>query len=149
MSETVNHPDHYKTGNYECIDVMREVFGKEATQTFCKLNAFKYLWREDEKGGIEDLQKAAWYLNTFLDMEFVKHCDDPEKESEEDQPGFGEALVNLFYEVTQSVRDFNDPHSDRNKRYAYFKKMQADGKDDKIAFFLAAFSDLSEDNNEQ
>ena len=45
MTETVNHPDHYKTGNYECIEVMKEVFGEDAWKDFCKMNAFKYLWR--------------------------------------------------------------------------------------------------------
>ena len=33
---------------------MVETFGKEATQNFCLLNAFKYIWRAGEKNGIED-----------------------------------------------------------------------------------------------
>ena len=26
--DMVNHPSHYETGKFECIDVMEEVFGK-------------------------------------------------------------------------------------------------------------------------
>ena len=41
-AESVSHPAHYNQGKYECIDVMLETFGKEATKNFCLLNAFKY-----------------------------------------------------------------------------------------------------------
>ena len=65
-SETVNHPDHYKAGQYECIYVMVEIFGKEAVVNFCLCNAFKYLYRCRKKNGTEDLHKAAWYLNKIF-----------------------------------------------------------------------------------
>jgi hypothetical protein len=29
-------------------------------------NAIKYLWRADLKGGVEDLQKARWYIDREL-----------------------------------------------------------------------------------
>lgn len=66
--ETVNHPDHYNHGTYECIDVMVDVFGEKAVIDFCHLNAFKYIWRADKKNGIEDLNKAAWYLNKEAEL---------------------------------------------------------------------------------
>ena len=62
MSSNVYHPNHYN-GKYECIEVMRDVFGDEAVKTFCKLNAFKYLWRASKKNGDEDLEKAYYYTN--------------------------------------------------------------------------------------
>ena len=68
-SEAVNHPSHYNQGKYECIDVMLETFGREATKSFCLLNAFKYIWRTGEKNGNEDIEKAIWYLNEFLELE--------------------------------------------------------------------------------
>ena len=41
--ESVNHPDHYKVGDYECIDVNGiSLYGKDAVINFCMLNAFKY-----------------------------------------------------------------------------------------------------------
>ncbi len=68
-SEAVNHPSHYNQGKFECIDVMVETFGNEATQDFCVLNAFKYIWRSREKGGVSDLEKALWYLKKYLELE--------------------------------------------------------------------------------
>lgn len=67
--ENVDHPKHYKSGQYECIDVMVDVFGVEATKNFCKLNAFKYLWRSDMKNGKEDILKANWYLEKLHELE--------------------------------------------------------------------------------
>ena len=61
--EAVNHPKHYQGSKYECIEVMRDVFGDDAVKTFCTLNAFKYIWRAGKKNGSEDLNKAAWYTN--------------------------------------------------------------------------------------
>lgn len=63
----VNHPKHYNTGCIECIDAMEAAFGKEAVKAFCRLNAFKYLWRSDHKGKAkEDLEKSVWYLTKAL-----------------------------------------------------------------------------------
>jgi hypothetical protein len=67
--EMVNHPQHYNHGKYECIDVMVENFGKEAVQHFCLLNAFKYAWRSNYKNGIEDVKKAMWYLDKYVELE--------------------------------------------------------------------------------
>lgn len=67
-NDNVNHPNHY-TGKYECIDVMVETQGIEAAKNFCTCNAFKYLWWHDKKNGVEDVKKAAWYLNKFIELE--------------------------------------------------------------------------------
>lgn len=69
MSEHVDHPAHYKARKHECFEVMQDVFGEEATKAFCKLNAFKYLWRAEHKGRKEDIEKAVWYLNWYLYIE--------------------------------------------------------------------------------
>lgn len=66
--EEVNHPTRYNSNKYECIDVMVDVFGEEETAAFCKLNAFKYIWREKRKGGVEDIDKAIWYLNKYKEL---------------------------------------------------------------------------------
>lgn len=71
--EAVNHPAHYNQGKYECIDVMLETFGVEATQNFCLLNAFKYIWRTGEKNGVEDIKKAKWYLEKYIELEGESH----------------------------------------------------------------------------
>lgn len=65
-ADNVNHPSHY-TGKYECIDVMQDVFGDEATNNFCLCNAFKYIWRARKKNGLEDVKKAVWYLKKYIE----------------------------------------------------------------------------------
>lgn len=71
--DMVNRPPHYTHGQYECIDVMVDTFGKEAVQHFCLLNAFKYVWRSEHKNGIEDVKKAWWYLDKYLQLEVETH----------------------------------------------------------------------------
>jgi hypothetical protein len=58
-SDPVNHPEHYKTGGIETIDFI------EAKSLGYNLgNVVKYVTRSDHKGNkLQDLQKAAWYLN--------------------------------------------------------------------------------------
>ncbi|MBX7271096.1 DUF3310 domain-containing protein [Pseudomonas chloritidismutans] len=54
----VNHPPHY-TGHpsgVECIEVAELL-------PFTLGNAFKYVFRHGQKGGLEDLRKAHWYLD--------------------------------------------------------------------------------------
>ena len=76
--DNVNHPAHYETGKFECIDVMVETQGIEATQNFCLCNAFKYLYRHGKKNGVEDIQKANWYLNKYLELEDMKNVEPEE-----------------------------------------------------------------------
>lgn len=65
---SVVHPNHYNSGKYECIEVMKEVFGEEAVKLFCAMNAFKYLWRYNKKNGEEDVAKACNYLKIRSDL---------------------------------------------------------------------------------
>lgn len=73
-SDNVNHPSHYKTGNFECIDVMIETQGVEAVKNFCICNAFKYLYRHNGKNDVEDIKKAKWYIEKYLELEGEKHA---------------------------------------------------------------------------
>ena len=71
MEEQVNHPSHYNQGGIECIDAMVSAFGNDSVITFCKLNAFKYIWRSGSKDGnseSQDLSKAVWYLNKATEL---------------------------------------------------------------------------------
>lgn len=69
MSDNVNHPSHYETGKFECIDVMVETQGAKATKDFCVCNALKYIYRHKRKNGLEDIQKAIWYLNKAVELD--------------------------------------------------------------------------------
>jgi len=68
-TDVVNNPDHYNTGNIECIDAIEESMSSVAFKGYLKGNCMKYLWRYDYKGKqVEDLEKAGWYLHKLTDM---------------------------------------------------------------------------------
>lgn len=58
-------PEHYK-GKVECIDALEVILGRNGVEDFCTGNAVKYLWRWRKKNGLEDLQKAQWYINKLV-----------------------------------------------------------------------------------
>lgn len=59
-------PDYYKRGGMECWDVIRVLTG-DAYKAFLFGNVVKYLWRYDDKGGVEDLRKARTYLTMMIE----------------------------------------------------------------------------------
>lgn len=67
MTDNVNHPAHYETGKFECIEVMLETQGVEAVLNFCQCNAFKYLYRAKRKNGLEKVEgidtTRGWYTS--------------------------------------------------------------------------------------
>lgn len=75
----VSHPSHYisETG-LEVIDVIEaftfDLKGIEATDT---ANVIKYICRWKEKNGLQDLEKAMWYLKHL-----INHVEKLEKENE-------------------------------------------------------------------
>ena len=62
MTDNVNHPKHYTKhpSGVECITITEHM-------SFCLGNAIKYLWRADLKNGIEDLEKARWYITREIE----------------------------------------------------------------------------------
>lgn len=76
----VSHPDHYKSGKYEVIDIIDEFTkGLEGTEAVCTANAIKYILRWKKKNGIQDVKKAIWYLTHLVeqlenDEEQYKKC---------------------------------------------------------------------------
>lgn len=63
MSDPVHNPSHYQSGGIEVIDVI-EAFGLG----FHLGNVVKYVLRAGRKGdALEDLEKAAWYLDREID----------------------------------------------------------------------------------
>ena len=63
----VNHPPHYTAGKVECIDALESATtGLHGIEAVCTANAIKYLWRWKQKNGVEDLQKAKWYIERLI-----------------------------------------------------------------------------------
>lgn len=61
--DPVNHPSHYTQGGIECIDALEAAtMGLEGIEAVCTANAIKYAWRWKQKNGVEDIDKAIWYL---------------------------------------------------------------------------------------
>lgn len=62
MECNVVHPKHYiqHPSGVECITITEHM-------NFCLGNAVKYIWRADLKGGVEDLEKAKWYIQREIE----------------------------------------------------------------------------------
>jgi len=65
VTDLVNHPPHYGShpSGVECITIVEHM-------NFNVGNAIKYLWRAGLKDGVdpvEDLKKAAWYVNREIE----------------------------------------------------------------------------------
>jgi len=66
--DNVNRPQHYNSGKVECIDAIESaVVNKQGFEATCVANVIKYLWRYEQKNGVEDVKKAQWYLNKLID----------------------------------------------------------------------------------
>lgn len=66
------NPSHYTKGNIECIAYITETLGTDGTISFCQGNVTKYLHRWKDKNGVQDLEKAQWYLNKMIEIANTK-----------------------------------------------------------------------------
>ena len=63
MNDNVNRPKHYTQGKVECIDAIESAtMGLVGIIAVCVANVIKYVWRFALKNGVEDLDKADYYL---------------------------------------------------------------------------------------
>jgi hypothetical protein len=65
------NPDHYKRGNIEAIEAIKESMTEEAYLGYLKGNILKYLWRWDSKHDttqeqVTCIKKAGWYLAEMI-----------------------------------------------------------------------------------
>jgi hypothetical protein len=67
MKKDAINPSHYKQGDIECIDAIESaVVNKSGAEAVQVGNIMKYLWRYEEKNGIEDVTKCRWYLERLI-----------------------------------------------------------------------------------
>lgn len=67
MTDMINQPPHYTYGDIEIIDVIEMITSQyPADVAFVIGNAIKYISRAPHKNGVEDLNKAVWYLNRAI-----------------------------------------------------------------------------------
>ena len=67
MADNVNHPSHYADKKIEVIDYIRDTLEEAGFVDYCLGNVIKYVSRWRKKGGVEDLKKAAVYLNWAIE----------------------------------------------------------------------------------
>lgn len=103
MAENINHPSYYggESNPYEAIKVI-EAWGLD----FCLGNTIKYISRAGYKNPeteIEDLEKAAWYLNHYIES-LKKNQEKKQKENIKSYPyGFckDESLAAKYHGFTR------------------------------------------------
>ena len=102
MADNVNHPSHYTQQPHECI-WFTEKLG------FCLGNAVKYVWRAQDKNGVEDLKKARWYLSRVIEQQLPLELDDEiwadgnEKLAECSFTGEQEQILRTLWFLAQGV----------------------------------------------
>ena len=68
MADMVNHPKHYTSGKIEVIRIMEDQLTPEEYRGYIKGQVIKYITRERHKNGLEDLEKAYWYLGRLINL---------------------------------------------------------------------------------
>lgn len=80
--DMVNHPKHYTSGTLgiEVINTMEMCTTREEFMGYLRCNALKYISRFENKNGLEDVKKCAWYVKKYLAVQGLeeKDCKDEE-----------------------------------------------------------------------
>lgn len=61
--------EHYNTTEIDPLQAYREgLLTEEEFKGFCKGNIIKYVYRYEQKNGIDDLKKARDYINELISL---------------------------------------------------------------------------------
>lgn len=66
-ADSVNSPKYYYKGGLECIQVIKAQLTPEQYKGYLYGNVLKYMWRWQDKNGLEDLKKAEHYLHWLIE----------------------------------------------------------------------------------
>lgn len=120
--DSVDNPFHYASGGVETIEAIEASMTPEAFRGFLKGNVMKYVWRYENKNGLEDLKKAKWYLKALifaLEMEQEKEALDTIEGNCKDgfcpMPGASspDTIVGVRFDDPPMGSSFFDPIYDR------------------------------------
>ena len=75
--DMVNHPKHYTSGTLgiEVINTMEMCSTEEEFMGYLRCNALKYISRFENKNGLEDVKKCAWYVKKYLTVQGLDEKD--------------------------------------------------------------------------
>ena len=81
--DMVNHPKHYTSGTLgiEVINTMEMCATREEFIGYLRCNALKYISRFENKNGLEDVKKCAWYVKKYLAVQGLDEKDCKSKEA--------------------------------------------------------------------
>lgn len=68
LSQTIK-PKYYHKGGIDVIGFMGTKANKDEQVGFLRWNIIKYVTRYREKNGVEDLNKAKYYLDQLIELE--------------------------------------------------------------------------------
>lgn len=67
INDNINHPLRYTKGDVECIDAIKAAtVGKTGIEAVDVGHIIRYLWRYEEKDGLESVKKAEWYIKHLI-----------------------------------------------------------------------------------
>ncbi|WP_081092433.1 DUF3310 domain-containing protein [Peribacillus simplex] len=67
--DVINKPDHYHKNGIDVIGFCEAQFSKDELRGFYRINVLKYVTRYQDKNGVEDLEKAEFYLQKLIELE--------------------------------------------------------------------------------
>lgn len=70
--DIINFPNHYHKNGIDVIGFAEMQLPAEQVKGFHRINVLKYVTRYDRKNGIEDLNKAKFYLEKLIESESAK-----------------------------------------------------------------------------
>ena len=75
--DMVNHPKHYTSGTLgiEAINTMKMCSTEDEFMGYLRCNALKYISRFENKNGLEDVKKCAWYVKKYLTVQGLDEKD--------------------------------------------------------------------------
>ena len=101
MTEKINHPKHYKGNRFEAIDIIEDY-----ELGFNLGNSIKYVLRAGKKdNAIEDLEKAAWYLDREITRRMTEQLESTDAMTEQRYHNSIERIKAMTEEFRQAVRE--------------------------------------------
>lgn len=72
MTDIIHKPDHYHKNGIDVIGFAEMQLPVDQLIGFHRINVLKYVTRYDRKNGVEDLNKAKFYLDKLIELESAK-----------------------------------------------------------------------------